>query len=81
MKQTLVLRDKKNALKLSHPSRNSVLNGVISRRMLVDIFWDLFHLDVDLRDATVFQTLKLTEGGGATEAVAARGDAVMIEEI
>jgi len=37
MKQTLVLRDKKNALKLSHPSRSSVRNGVISRRTLVGI--------------------------------------------
>ena len=41
----------------------------------------LFLLDVDLGDATVLHAVKLTEGGGATETVAARGDAVVIEEV
>ena len=31
--------------------------------------------------AAVLQTLELAEGGGATEAVATRGDAVVIEEV
>ena len=41
----------------------------------------LFLFDVDLGYASVFHALELAEGGGATETVAARGDAVVIEEI
>ena len=41
----------------------------------------LFLFNINLGDTAVFHTLKLAEGGGATEAVAARGDAVVIEEI
>ena len=41
----------------------------------------LFLLNVDLRYASVFHALELAEGGGATEAVAARGDAVVIEQV
>jgi len=36
--------------------------------------------DINLRNASV-HTLKLAEGGSATETVAARGDAVVIEEV
>ena len=38
-------------------------------------------LDVDLGDATVLLALEFSEGGAAAEAVAARGDAVVIEKI
>ena len=41
----------------------------------------LFRFDVDLGYATILHTLKLAEGGGATETVATRGDAVVIEEV
>ena len=41
----------------------------------------LFCFDADFGNAPVFHALKLTEGGGATETVATRGDAVVIEEI
>ena len=37
--------------------------------------------DINLRNASVLHTLKLAEGGSATETVAARGDAVVIEEV
>ena len=37
--------------------------------------------DVDFGDAAVGLALKLADGGGAAEAVAARGDAVVIEEV
>ena len=39
----------------------------------------LFRFDANLGYAPVFHTLELTEGGGATETVAARGNAVVIE--
>ena len=48
---------------------------------LVSPILTLFLFDVDLGYATVFHSLKLAEGCGATEAVAARGDAVVIEEV
>ena len=41
----------------------------------------LFLLDVDLGYATVLHALELAEGGCAAESVAARRDAVMIEEV
>ena len=41
----------------------------------------LFRFDANLGYAPVFHTLELTEGGAATETVAARGNAVVIEEI
>ena len=37
--------------------------------------------DIDLRDTTVFHTLEFAVGGSATETVATRGDAVVIEEV
>ena len=41
----------------------------------------LFRFDVDLGYAPVFHALELAEGGSATETVATRGDAVVIEEV
>ena len=38
-------------------------------------------MDVDLGYATILHTLKLAEGSGAAETVAARGDAIVIEEV
>ena len=54
--------------------------------MIIAIFnaqhlFGLFRLDVDLWYATVLHALKLAEGGSATETVATRGDAVVIEEV
>ena len=44
-------------------------------------FFSLFRFDVNLGYASVLHALELAEGSGATEAVAARGDAVVIEEV
>jgi len=41
----------------------------------------LFCLDVYFWNATVFLSLELVDGGGATEAIATRADAVVIKEV
>ena len=41
----------------------------------------LFCLDVYFRNTTVLLSLKLADGGGATETIASRADAIVIEEI
>ena len=40
-----------------------------------------FHIQIYLWNAPILLSLKLADGGGATEAIATRGDAVVIEEI
>ena len=43
--------------------------------------WQLFCLDVYFRNTTVLLSLELADGGGATETIASRADAVVIEEV
>ena len=50
-------------------------------RSLHKLILSLFRFDIDLGYASVFHTLKLAEGSGATETVATRGDAVVIKEV
>ena len=49
--------------------------------MAVRRLFSLFNLDIYLGYAAVLHALKLTEGGSTTETIAARGDAVMIEQV
>ena len=66
-----------------------IISLLYSREKLIHVHMDdlhkpilsLFCFDADFGNAPVFHALKLTEGGGATETVATRGDAVVIEEI
>ena len=53
----------------------------MSSSFYIEVANGLFLFDVDLGYATVFHTLKLAEGGSATEAIATRRDTIMIEKI
>ena len=53
----------------------------MSSSFYIEVANGLFLFDVDLGYATVFHTLKLAEGGSATETVTTRGNTVVIEEV
>ena len=53
----------------------------MSSSFYIEVANGLFLFDVDLGYATVFHTLKLAEGGSATETIATRRDAIVIEKV